>query len=138
VTTQRRTAVAASGLALTGLALLAGGCPGVVGGNPSGFGPGSDCVAVRTGAWEFELSNGGAVFLSFVDGDLTQSGCFLSYDEDRVFEGDLTASVWNVSSDAGGFSFAGVFSGNPATTFAGTFVDSRGLPAAIAGRYVGR
>jgi hypothetical protein len=138
MTSQRRAAVTASSWALTALALLASSCPGVAGGNPSGFGFGSDCVAVRTGAWEFELSNGGAVFLSFVDGNLTQSGCFLSYDEDRVFEGDLTASMWNVSSDAGGFSFSGVFSGNPATTFAGTFRDSRGLTAAMAGRYVGR
>jgi len=131
-------AVTASSWTLTVLSLLSSGCPRAIGGDPSGFGPGSDCVAVRTGAWEFELSNGGAVFLSFVNGNLTQSGCLLSYDEDRVFEGELTASLWNVVSDAGGFSFVGVFSGNPATTFSGSFIDSRGLAAAMTGRYVGR
>lgn len=138
MTTQRRTAVAVSNLALMAFALLASGCPGVLGDSLSGLGFGSECIRVKTGEWEFELSTGGQVFLEFVGGDLAQSGCHLSYDEDRVFEGDLSGSTWNVSSDAGGFSIIGSFSGNPATTFSGTFIDVNNNPAAISGRYVGR
>lgn len=132
MTAQRRTAAAVWGLALLALAHFATGCSGVL---EDGL---SDCVRVKTGAWEFELSTGGQVFLSFVDGDLTQSGCLLSYDEDRVFEGILTGSTWNVSSETGGFTIVGSFSGSPATSFSGTFRDSRGLPASVSGNYVGR
>jgi len=138
MTTQQRTAVVASSLALTALAILAGGCPGVGTGSPFGLGSGSDCIRVKTGEWEFDLSTGGHAFLSFVGNNLTQSGCHLAYNEGRIFEGDLNGSTWNVSSDAGGFRFAGVFSGNPATTFSGTFIDSKNNDAEISGRYVGR
>ena len=138
MTAQRRTAVAASSSALLVIALLASGCPGVLGDSLSGLASGSECVRVKTGEWEFELSTGGQVFLEFVGGDLTQSGCHLSYDEDRVFEGDLSGSTWNVSSDAGGFSIIGSFSGSPATSFSGTFIDVNNNPASISGRYVGR
>jgi len=135
---QRRTVVAASPWVLMAFVNLATGCSGGFENSLSGLGSGSECTRVKTGEWEFELSTGGQVFLSFVEGDLTQSGCLLSYDEDRVFEGDLTGSIWNVSSEPGGFSFVGSFSGSPATSFSGTFRDSENVPAAIAGRYVGR
>lgn len=138
MTTQRRTAVVTSGLALLGIVLFAGGCTDVFENSQSGLGSRSDCIRVKTGEWEFELSTGGQVFLEFVGGDLTQSGCHLSYDEDRVFEGDLSGSTWNVSSDAGGFSIIGSFSGSPATSFSGTFIDVNNNPASISGRYVGR
>lgn len=138
MTTQRRTVVALSGLSLLVFAHFATGCSGIFENSLSGLASGSECIRVKAGEWEFELSTEGQVFLSFVGGDLTQSGCHLSYDEDRVFEGDLSGSTWNVSSDAGGFSIIGSFSGNPATAFSGTFIDVNNNAAAISGRYVGR
>ncbi len=137
MTAQQRTPVAVSALALVAFAHLATGCSGDLEINPSGLGSNSDCIRVKTGEWEFELSTGGQVFFSFVGGDLTQSGCLLSYDVDRILDGSLSGSTWNVTSADRGFSIIGSFSGSPATNFSGTFVDSRDLPAAISGRYVG-
>ena len=138
MTKQRRTAFAVSGLALLAFAHLATGCNGVLENNLSGLGSGSECIAIRTGGWEFDLSTGGQTFFSFVGGDLTQSGCFLTYDGDQIFQGDLRGSIWNVSSAASGFNIIGSFSGNPATTFSGTFIDVNNNPASMSGRYVGR
>lgn len=134
----RRALVVGSRITLIVPALLVCGCSGVVGGDASVSGPGSACVAVRTGEWEFELITGGVVFFSFVGADLVQSGCFLAYGEGPIFEGDLMASTWSVYPEEGGSSFVGVFSGDPATTFSGTFTDYRGVTAAMTGRYVGR
>ena len=133
---QRRCTVALSRFAPIIIALAATGCAGVGETGQSGLGSSARCTTVRTGAWEFELSTGRQVFFSLVDGDLTQSGCFLSYDEDRIFQGSLSGATWNVSSPAG-WRFSGTFSGSPATTFLGTFVDAENVPAGISGRYVG-
>lgn len=96
----------------------------------------SGCITVREGPWEFDLSFNGNVILSFVKGELTQSGCNLSYDRDRVFNAPLVGNRWSDDVEQVGFSFTGTFSGSPATRFAGTWTDGQ-ASGPFTGRFVG-
>jgi hypothetical protein len=79
-----------------------------------------DYISVITGDWEFEWRYRGTTFLSFTRGQLRQSGCYLAYDGDNIFSGELIDSQWSGENPVQGFHFQGRFSGDPATSFRGT------------------
>jgi hypothetical protein len=85
-----------------------------------------DCISVAQGGWEFEWTYRGTTILKFTDGDLTQSGCNVSYDDDNIFSGPLEGNQWSGENAANKFKFSGTFSGSPATSFSGTYEDTSG------------
>ncbi len=99
--------------------------------------PGSNCIQVKEGGWEFCLMNEGNCFLQFVDGDLRQTECYVSYDDDSVFEGPLVDNRWSGENPLEQFTFSGYFSGSPANSFSGTLTltDGSGLTVEMIGQY---
>lgn len=99
--------------------------------------PGSSCVDVREGEWEFCLMNEGNCFLQFVDGELTQTNCFVSYDDDSIFAGPVAGSTWSGENTPEMFRFSGNFYGNPAESFSGTLTltDGSGHSVEMIGHY---
>jgi hypothetical protein len=99
--------------------------------------PGSNCVDVREGGWEFCLMNEGNCFLQFSDGDLTQTECYVSYDDDSIFAGPLVDRYWSGENSLEQFRFTGYFSGTPANSFSGTLTltDGSGLSVDMIGQY---
>lgn len=95
------------------------------------------CIPVQQGPWEFSVEFAGLPVLQFVEGDLSQSGCVLSYDDDAIFRGLLTGSQWTVNAPRAGLRFAGTFTGSPATQFNGTWTDGAGRSDRIVGAFVG-
>ncbi|UCF94570.1 MAG: DUF4214 domain-containing protein [Desulfobacterales bacterium] len=88
---------------------------------PCAPGPGGSCITVRQGGWEFEWQYNGSTVIGFTDGDLKQSGCYISYDFDNIFAGPLSGDRWQGQNAAEGFGFEGRFIGNPAEQFRGTW-----------------
>jgi hypothetical protein len=100
--------------------------------------PGSNCVDVREGPWTFCLEDDyGGCLLEFVDGDLTQTGCYVSYDDDAIFAGPLEGRFWSGENTIEQFEFYGDFIGTPPTSFSGmlTFTDGSGLYMYMTGHY---
>lgn len=85
-----------------------------------------NCISVAQGGWEFEWSYEGTTILTFTGGDLRQSGCNVSYDDDNIFSGPLAGDQWSGENAAQQFRFSGTFSGSPATSFNGTWEDTSG------------
>jgi len=88
----------------------------------------SDSV-FKKGEWEFTWynpsPNTSLVLLGFVGGQLKQSGNTVCYDSDCILNGPISGSSWSgvskVNGGSGFYSFSGNFSGNPATTFEGSW-----------------
>jgi hypothetical protein len=99
--------------------------------------PSGSCIPVRQGAWEFEIEYLGLTALQFVEGNLSQSGCVLSYDDDAIFFGLLSDAEWTVNAPKAGIRFVGTFTGSPANQFTGTWTDAQGRADQILGTYVG-
>lgn len=95
------------------------------------------CIPVQQGPWEFGIEFSGLPVLQFVDGDLRQSGCVLSYDDDAIFRGLLNGSQWTVNAARAGLRFVGTFAGSPATQFTGMWTDADGNSDRIVGAFVG-
>lgn len=85
-----------------------------------------NCISVAEGGWEFEWRYRGTTFLEFTDGDLKQSGCNVSYDDDNIFSGPLEGNRWSGENTVEQFRFSGTFSGSPATSFTGSWEDTSG------------
>jgi hypothetical protein len=79
------------------------------------------CVAVSQGGWEFEWLSRGVRIIGFTDGSLKQSGCYVSYDFDNIFAGQLDGNFWKGTNTVEKFEFEGRFLGNPADRFEGTW-----------------
>jgi len=92
-----------------------------------------DCVSVVTGDWEFAWQYRGTTLLTFTGGQLRKSECYLAYDTDNIFSGELINSQWSGENTAQGFSFEGTFSGNPATSFRGTATTIDGVTYTMVG-----
>ena len=86
----------------------------------------SNCIAVDEGGWEFEWRYNGITVMMFTGGDLRQSGCHLTYDDDNIFSGPLDGALWEGENPVGEFKFSGTFSGSPANSFQGTWTDLSG------------
>ena len=78
-----------------------------------------ECISVIEGGWEFQWLYKGMAILDFVYGNLRQTGCYVTYDDDNIFAGQLNGTYWHGRNDVEGFEFEGSFSGNPANRFEG-------------------
>jgi hypothetical protein len=100
--------------------------------------PVDNCVDVREGPWTFCVEgDGGNCVLEFVGGNLTQRGCFVSYDEDAIFAGTVTGTYWAGENPREKIAFYGSFYGNPASSFEGFIetTDGYGVTAPLTGHY---
>jgi len=90
--------------------------------SPTGPSTGSaNCVSVTQGIWEFELKNNSITILHFVDGQLNQNDCHISYDRDSIFSGSIEDTFWSGTNTTEGFRFEGNFEGESYKQFKGTF-----------------
>lgn len=80
-----------------------------------------ECISVIEGGWEFQWLYKGTPILDFVYGNLKQTDCYVTYDNDNIFAGPLNGNYWHGANDVEGFTFKGYFSGNPANRFEGTW-----------------
>ena len=78
-----------------------------------------ECISVIEGGWEFQWLYKGMAILDFVGGNLRQTDCQVTYDDDNIFAGQLNGNYWRGTNDVEGFEFEGYFSGNPANRFQG-------------------
>jgi len=100
--------------------------------------PDEDCVDVKQGPWTFCIEDEwGTCILEFVGGELTQTGCFVSYDEDAIFAGQLTGRRWEGENPAEQIAFYGDFYGTPADSFEGIIMttDGSNVSAPLTGHY---
>lgn len=97
-----------------------------------------ECITVTPGEWEFNWEYRGTVIMTFTGGELNQSGCYLSYDDDNFFTGEVIDDEWSGENVLQGFRFSGRFAGNPATNFRGTATGIEGIGTlTMTGEYVG-
>jgi len=97
----------------------------------------SNCVSVTQGIWEFEVKNNNITILHFVDGQLNQNGCHISYDRDNFFSGSIEGTFWSGSNTIEGFIFEGNFEGESYKQFKGTVtILSNNLTADMIGNSV--
>jgi hypothetical protein len=94
-------------------------------------------VVVRPGEWTFCLIVNGICTLSFGGGDLTQDGCWVSYDLDAIFAGRLNGATWSGTNAAEQFRFTGVFQAPNFDSFSGTLTltDGSGTSVPMVGHY---
>jgi hypothetical protein len=100
--------------------------------------PDNNCVDVKEGPWTFCVEGtGGECVLEFVGGDLTQRDCYVSYDDDAIFAGDVTGNYWSGENPREKIAFYGFFNGNPADSFEGFIetTDGSGVTAPLTGHY---
>jgi hypothetical protein len=100
--------------------------------------PGENCVDVRQGPWTFCVEDDwGNCILEFSGGNLTQTRCFLSYDEDAIFAGQLTGRRWEGENPVQQIAFYGDFYGTPAESFEGVIMttDGSGVTSPLTGHY---
>jgi hypothetical protein len=84
------------------------------------------CISVAQGGWEFEMVHRGTPLLTLSGGELRQSGCNVTYDDDNIFSGPLADNQWRGENAVLQFRFSGTFTGTPATSFTGTWEDTSG------------
>jgi hypothetical protein len=82
------------------------------------------CTSVNEGGWEFQWLYQGIPILDFVNGDLKQTDCYVTYDDDNIFAGQLNGNYWQGKNAIEGFTFEGYFLGNPTNRFEGTWESS--------------
>ncbi len=76
-----------------------------------------------------DFNGTGRIILEFVDGNLKQNNCFVSYDNDNYFSGSINGNYWEGINTIEKFQFKGTFSGNPANRFVGTWKTTEGTDA---------
>jgi hypothetical protein len=81
-------------------------------------GCGGTCCSVSQGEWNFNIWNDGQIVMG-IEGYFMQSGCNFYLTDDLSFSGPLNGCHWTVQGE--GLVIEGDFSGNPPTSFEGTW-----------------